>query len=87
VTAFQDRGQEILGCSARELNIFKENKDPRYTDVLSNCLYQNYLFRLKVKEEQYGDVRQVKNTVAKVERVDPLAESKILLDSISRFIP
>lgn len=87
VTAFQDRGQEILGCSARELNIFKENKDPRYTDVLINCLYQNYLFRLKVKEEQYGDVRQVKNTVAKVERVDPLAESKFLLDSISRFIP
>ncbi|XP_066322712.1 replication protein A 70 kDa DNA-binding subunit A-like isoform X1 [Miscanthus floridulus] len=85
-TAFQEAGQELLGCSARELNMFKENEDPRYTAVLIHCLYQNYLLRLKVKEEQYGDERRVKNTVAKVERVDPLAESKFLLDSISRFI-
>ncbi|WVZ73420.1 hypothetical protein U9M48_021726 [Paspalum notatum var. saurae] len=85
VTAFQECGQELLGCSARELYLFKENEDPRYTDVLLQCLYQDYLLRLKVKEETYGDERRVKNTVAKVERVDPSAESKFVLDRISRL--
>ncbi|KAJ1253722.1 hypothetical protein BS78_04G294900 [Paspalum vaginatum] len=84
-TAFQECGQELLGCSARELYMFKENEDPRFTDVLLQCLYQDYLLRLKVKEETYGDERRVKNTVAKVERVDSSAESKFVLDCISRL--
>ncbi|XP_062220454.1 replication protein A 70 kDa DNA-binding subunit A-like [Phragmites australis] len=85
-TAFQESGQELLGCSARELYMFKENDDPRYADILLRCLYWDYLLRLKVKEETYGDERRVKNTVAQVERVDPSAESKFLLDRISRSI-
>ncbi|CAO2047309.1 unnamed protein product [Urochloa humidicola] len=84
-TAFQEPGQELLGCSARDLYMFKENEDPRYTDVLLQGLYRQYLLRLKVKEETFGDERRVKNTVAKVERFDPSAESNFLLDSISRL--
>uniref|UniRef100_A0A0A9BTY5 Replication factor A 1, rfa1, putative n=1 Tax=Arundo donax TaxID=35708 RepID=A0A0A9BTY5_ARUDO len=84
-TAFQESGQEILGCSARDLYMFKENDDPRYTDILIQCLYQQYLLRLKVKYETYGDEGRVKNTVAKAERVDPSAESKFLIDYISRL--
>jgi len=84
-TAFQEPGEELLGCSARELYMFKENEDPRYTDVLLQGLYRQYLLRLKVKEETYGDERRVKNTVFKVERIDPSAESKFLLDHISRL--
>jgi len=84
-TAFQEPGEELLGCSARELYMFKENEDPRYTDVLLQGLYWQYLLRLKVKEETYGDERRVKNTVFKVERIDPSAESKFLLDHISRL--
>ncbi|KAF8779979.1 hypothetical protein HU200_002253 [Digitaria exilis] len=84
-TAFQEPGEELLGCSARELYMLKENEDPRYTDILLQGLYQMYLLRLKVKEETYGDERRVKNTVAKVERIDPSAESKFLLDGFSRL--
>ncbi|CAN6274235.1 unnamed protein product [Urochloa humidicola] len=84
-TAFQEPGQELLGCSARELYMFKENGDPRYTDVLLQGLYHQYFLRLKVKEETFGDERRVKNTVAKVERFDPSAESNFLLGSISRL--
>ncbi|KAL6912024.1 hypothetical protein ACP4OV_000829 [Aristida adscensionis] len=85
-TAFHEAGQELLGCSARELNMLKENDDPRFEEVLLQCLHWDYLLRLKVKEESYGDERRVKNTVVKVERVDPVADSKFLLDSISRMM-
>uniref|UniRef100_A0A0A9DH52 Replication protein A subunit n=1 Tax=Arundo donax TaxID=35708 RepID=A0A0A9DH52_ARUDO len=85
-TAFQESGQELLGCSARDLYMFKENDDPRYTDILLQCMYQQYLLRLKVKYETYSDEGRVKNTVAKVERMDPSAESKYLIDFISRLI-
>ncbi|TVU28767.1 hypothetical protein EJB05_20300 [Eragrostis curvula] len=85
-TAFQETGQELLGCSARELYMFKENGDSRYEDTLMQCLHWDYLLRLKVKEETYGDDRRIKNTVAKAERVNPVAESKFMLDGISRLM-
>uniref|UniRef100_A0A0D9VLR4 Replication protein A subunit n=1 Tax=Leersia perrieri TaxID=77586 RepID=A0A0D9VLR4_9ORYZ len=84
VTAFQEAGQELLGCSARELNALKEREDPRFADTMLACLFQDYLLRLKIKEESYGDERRVKNTVVKVDKVDPSGESKFLLDLISR---
>lgn len=85
-TAFQESGQDLLGCSARELYMFKENDDPRFSEILIQCLYRDYLLRLKVKEETYGDDRRIKNTVAKVERIDPVAESRFQLDGISRLL-
>ncbi|KAK3159253.1 hypothetical protein QOZ80_2AG0147840 [Eleusine coracana subsp. coracana] len=85
-TAFQESGQELLGCSARDLYMFKENDDPRFSETLIQCLHQDYLLRLKVKEETYGDDRRIKNTVAKVERINPVVESRLLLDGISRLL-
>ncbi|KQK22912.1 hypothetical protein BRADI_1g70030v3 [Brachypodium distachyon] len=84
VTAFQESGQDLLGCSAQDLNRFKEEEDPRFAETMLQCLFQEYLLRLKIKEETYGDERRVKNTLVKVERFDPAGESKYLLDSISR---
>jgi replication factor A1 len=84
-TAFQNSAEVLLGCPARELNMFKENDDSRYSETLVQCLHQDYLLTLKIKEETYGDDRRIKNTVANVERVDPVAESRVLLDIISRL--
>ncbi|CAM0943763.1 unnamed protein product [Alopecurus aequalis] len=84
VTAFQETAQELLGCSAGDLVRYKEEQDPRFADTMCSCLFQDYLLRLKIKEETYGEERRVKNTLAKVERFDPAGESKYLLDSISR---
>ncbi|XP_047082714.1 replication protein A 70 kDa DNA-binding subunit A-like [Lolium rigidum] len=86
VTAFQEAAQELLGCSAGDLNRYKEEEDPRFAETMVSCLFQDYLLRLKVKEETYGDERRVKNTLVKVERFDPAGESKYLLDSISRSV-
>ncbi|KQK01644.1 replication protein A 70 kDa DNA-binding subunit A [Brachypodium distachyon] len=86
VTAFQEAGQELLGVSASDLSRFKEEEDPRFAETMLRCLFQDYLLRLKVKEETYGDERRVKNTLAKVERFDPAGESKYLLDTISRLV-
>ena len=86
VTAFQETAQELLGCSALELVTYKENGDPRFAETMLSCLFKDYLLRLKVKEETYSDERRVKNTLVKVERFDPAAESRYLLDLLSRSV-
>lgn len=82
VTAFQESGEEILGHTARELYIMKNEDDEKFSEILSSRLFRQLLFRLKIKEETYGEEQRVKVTVIKAEIVDYSAESRHLLDSM-----
>lgn len=87
VTAFQESGEEILGCSAKELYSLKyeEQNDEKFGDIIRNRLFGQFLFRLKIKEELYGDEQRVKITVVKADKVNYSSESKYMLDLISKF--
>ncbi|GAV84367.1 tRNA_anti domain-containing protein/Rep-A_N domain-containing protein/Rep_fac-A_C domain-containing protein [Cephalotus follicularis] len=87
VTAFQESGEEILGCSAKELYKLKYEleDDVTFTEVMRRRLFYQYLLRLKIKEEMYGDEQRVKITVVKVDPVNYSSESRYLLDLISNF--
>ncbi|XP_028772143.1 replication protein A 70 kDa DNA-binding subunit A [Neltuma alba] len=87
VTAFQESGEEILGCSAKELYLlkYKDQDDDRFGDMIRGKLFNQFVFRLKVKEELYGDEQRVKITVVKADKVDYSSESRYMLDLISKF--
>jgi len=87
VTAFQESGEEILCCSAKELYKIKneENDDTRFAEIIRRSLFEQYLFKLKIKEELYGDEQRVKITVIKAEKVNPSVESRYLLDLIAKM--
>ncbi|KAK6273664.1 hypothetical protein POUND7_010747 [Theobroma cacao] len=86
VTAFQESGEEILGCSAKELYSLKYElqDDTRFGEIICSRLFNQYVFKLKIKEELYGDEQRVKITVVKAEKVNYSAESRYLLDLISK---
>ncbi|XP_052200030.1 replication protein A 70 kDa DNA-binding subunit A [Diospyros lotus] len=89
VTAFQESGEEILGCLAKELYFLKyeEQDDVKFAETIRSCLFTEYLFRLKIKEELYGDEQRVKITVVRAEKVNYSGESRYLLGLISRAQP
>ncbi|KAK1263080.1 hypothetical protein QJS04_geneDACA013454 [Acorus gramineus] len=88
VTAFQESGEEILGCSAKDLYFLKyeEQDEVRFGEIICRSLFEQYLLRLKVKEEMFGDEQRLKITVVKAEKVDPSAESRYLLDQITKIM-
>ncbi|GKV17892.1 hypothetical protein SLEP1_g28346 [Rubroshorea leprosula] len=88
VTAFQESGEEIMGCSAKELYLLKyeSQDDIRFGEIIRSRLFHQYLFRLKIKEEMYGDEQRVKSTIIKADKVNYSSESRYLLDSISKFL-
>ncbi|KAG5522996.1 hypothetical protein RHGRI_034965 [Rhododendron griersonianum] len=86
VTAFQESGEEILGCPAKDLYFlkYKEEDDVKFAEIVRGSLFAEYLFRLKIKEELYGDEQRVKITVVKAEKVNYSVESKHMLDLIAK---
>lgn len=89
VTAFQESGEEILGCPAKEMYTLKHESqdDTRFGEIIRSRLFHQYLFRLKIKEELYGDEQKIKITVVKVDEVNYSAESRHLLDLIRKNLP
>ncbi|XP_073033684.1 replication protein A 70 kDa DNA-binding subunit A-like isoform X2 [Primulina eburnea] len=87
VTAFQEAGEEILGCSAKELYMVKyETEDElKFLEIVRNCLFTEFRLKLKIKEEIYGDEQKLKITVVKAEKVNYSEESRFLFDMISKF--
>lgn len=87
VTAFQESGEEILGCSAKDLYLLKyeEENELRFAEMIKSCLFTQFMFRLKIKEELYGDEQRVKITVVKAEKVNSSTECRYLLEQISKF--
>ncbi|KAI4344581.1 hypothetical protein L6164_011789 [Bauhinia variegata] len=87
VTAFQESGEEILSHPAKELYLLKyeQQDDEKFSEIIRRSLFNQYLFRLKVKEELYSDEQRVKITVVKADKVNYTSESRHMLDFISQF--
>ncbi|TQE04749.1 hypothetical protein C1H46_009602 [Malus baccata] len=86
-TAFQETGEEILGCSAKELYLLKyeEQDDSRFGDIVRSSIFNRFLFKLKIKEEMYGDEQRVKITIVKADKENCSSESRYMLDMISKY--
>jgi len=75
-----------LGYPAKELYLLKyeSNDDTRFADIIRSRLFYRYIFKLKIKEEMYGDERRVKITIFKADKVSYSSESSYMLDLISK---
>ncbi|MED6149640.1 Replication protein A 70 kDa DNA-binding subunit A [Stylosanthes scabra] len=87
VTAFQEAAEEIMEYPAKELYLLKyeEQDDDKFGEIIKSSLFNHFVFRLKIKEELYGDEQRVKVTVVKADKVDYSSESRRMLESISKF--
>ena len=88
-TAFQEAGEEILGLAAQDLFRIKheEQDDVRFTEIIQRARYQQYVLKLRVKEETYNDEALVKINIVKAQKLDDMSkESRFLLGAIDSLL-
>ncbi|KAF6982814.1 hypothetical protein CFC21_001155 [Triticum aestivum] len=81
-TAFQEAGQEIIGLSAEELFMIKnvDLDDARFAGIIHGTCYQQFLLKLKVKEETFGDEACMKVSIMKAERLGHTSNTSRVFD-------
>ncbi|KAL7599252.1 hypothetical protein Lser_V15G22809 [Lactuca serriola] len=86
VTAFQEIGEEIMGFSAKDLHDmrYEEQDNDKFTETVRGVLHNEYCFKLKVKEESWGDEQRVKSSVVKVEKIRFSSSTKVRLLEIEK---
>ncbi|KAH8935234.1 hypothetical protein BDL97_17G018700, partial [Sphagnum fallax] len=85
VTAFQEVGEEIMQHPAKELFLWSQTDNQKFIEAIQKLTFTEHLFKLKVKEEMYNDEQRLKLTMVRVDCIDWVVESKLMIDSITKL--
>ncbi|CAN0045283.1 unnamed protein product [Lampetra planeri] len=87
VTCFQEHGESILGIKTEALGDLKDSDDQvAYEQVFQNANFTTYIFRMRVKLENYNDESRIKMTIMEVRPCDPIEHSKRLITEIRKMV-
>ncbi|XP_050225644.1 replication protein A 70 kDa DNA-binding subunit B [Mercurialis annua] len=86
ISAFNDEAEKIMGCSADELDQLKSQDDGNmYQLKLKEATWNPHLFRVSVSQNEYNNEKRQRITVRAVAPLDFSAESRFLLEEISKI--
>ncbi|MED6145034.1 Replication protein A 70 kDa DNA-binding subunit B [Stylosanthes scabra] len=87
VSVFNDEAARIVGCSADELDILKsqDGEDNPFQLKLKQATWVPHLFRVSVSQNEYNNEKRQRITARAVVPVDFAAESRLLLEDISKM--
>jgi replication factor A1 len=70
---------------AKDLFLWSQDEPQRFSEAIQKLTFTKHVFKLKIKEETYQDEQRVKSTLVKVDRIDWVAESKLMLGWIKNL--
>ncbi|EXC04889.1 Replication factor A protein 1 [Morus notabilis] len=87
ISAFNEEAESIIGCSADELDKLRSQlgEENSYEMKLKEATWVPHLFRISVSQNEYNNEKRQRLTVRAVAPVDFAAESKFLLEEISKM--
>nr|XP_049598711.1 replication protein A 70 kDa DNA-binding subunit isoform X2 [Syngnathus scovelli] len=81
-TCFQETAETLLGISAEELGHLKDTDENAFDKVFEKIYFSTYVFRNRVKLENFNDESRMKVTVMEVLPADQRQHSRRLLNAI-----
>jgi replication factor A1 len=69
----------------KELFLWSQTDNQKFIEAIQKLTFMEHLFKLKMKEEMYNNEQWLKSIVVRVDRIDWVAESKLMIDSITKL--
>eukprot|EP01038_Epipyxis_sp_PR26KG_P011312 gene11312-15174_t len=86
LSLFDDQATLLLGHTAEELYQMRNMGDNQsYEKVFQDALFKAYTATIRVKSEMVNDEPRVKCSVQNMDIVDPVAESRLILDALRKY--
>ncbi|RKO86700.1 replication factor rfa1, partial [Blyttiomyces helicus] len=86
VTAFNETAQAIIGKSADEMAMMKENDNPSFLAAVAAANFKTFDFKIRAKAETYQDEMRVKCNVMSQTNIDFAAASHVLAAQITEYL-
>ncbi|XP_014215325.1 replication protein A 70 kDa DNA-binding subunit [Copidosoma floridanum] len=85
VTAFNDDAEVLMNASAQELGELKEKNDDTYMEKIGAAAFKSYIFKLRMKMENYNDENRLKATVVTIQPINYKTYTEHLLNNIKEL--
>ena len=85
VSAFGDAGDVLMGMPANALKQLRDDDFQAYEQALLDANFKQFAMKFKVADDTYNDETRVKVSIAKIEPVAFVAESKRMLEQIKKL--
>lgn len=86
ISIFDNEAQQLLGKTADEMFQLKQNgQEDTMKGTIKAALFQEFIMTFKVKHEEYNGEQRLKVIGLNMTKVDPVAESKQLIDAIKAY--
>ncbi|XP_075162697.1 replication protein A 70 [Haematobia irritans] len=85
VTCFSDIGEQLLGRSAQEIGEAMENNPAEAEEIFTSINFHSYIFKLRSKVENYGDMSRSKLTVQSATPVNFKEYNKYLINNLKEL--
>ncbi|KAF3785823.1 Replication protein A DNA-binding subunit B [Nymphaea thermarum] len=84
VSTFNEQAEKIIGCTADELAMIKSEDEKSYQSKLKEATWMPHIFRVSVVQSEYMNEKRQRITMRAEAPVDWAAETKHLLEKISK---
>ncbi|GAA5931347.1 replication factor A subunit protein RFA1 [Sporobolomyces koalae] len=81
LSAFNEIGEQILGHTANEMHIMKEEDEHQFNQIVQSCLGKQFTFNVKAKADSFGDTTRVRYQAMRMNQVDFAAAGKELYEA------
>ena len=85
VSAFGDAGDVLMGMPANALKQLRDDDFQAYEQALLDANFKQFAMKFKVADDTYNDETRAKVSIAKIEPVAFVAESKRMLEQIKKL--
>jgi replication factor A1 len=86
ISVFNDVAQQIFGATSAEMGELKDShQEDAFNAKVAGALWKQYIFKCRAKNEVYNDEARVRVTGVSVTAVDPVQESKYLIEQIKLY--
>lgn len=85
VTCFNEIGEQLLGHTSQEVGEALENDAAKAEQIFSSLNFTSHIFKLRCKNESYGDTTRNKLTVQSAAPINHKEYNKYLLKELKEL--
>mmetsp|Transcript_11244 Transcript_11244/g.34432 ORF Transcript_11244/g.34432 Transcript_11244/m.34432 type:complete len:652 (-) Transcript_11244:220-2175(-) len=86
MSAFDETAKVIIGRSAEEMQQLQQTNAAEFERIIAEPQLQKYVVKVRAKQDTWRDEVRIKYQLQRIEPVDFVKESRLLLDEIRRYI-
>ena len=64
----------------------RESNEGEFDRIIQGAYFQQFMFKCRAKADTYNDETRVRVTASSVTPVDPVVESKYLIEEIEKYL-